>query len=803
MEPELEELAASGAAVLVRTMDTRAVRNRFLELFQRAQSTGELGLKLIGSRIQLMEAGEDDGALAGIEAQWRDRLTTLLREDPEGLDLAFGLRDIVADFAPRKNPQPPAEVRNTISGGTIDTVVQAGAVSRVTVHAADSHDGDHVDFQNGTFHDRVVGVQHNHYPARSFGDPPAPRDWPWANEISPAEVGVRPSRRVPGLPDIPWYTARDADTELGAQLAWGGLVLILGKRVSGKSYTAWKGLQGLRGWRVYAPERGADLRSLPALIKARPGRYVVWLDELDGHLGTGGLEPGLLGRLTGLGVVVLATMDVDEYYERRRGSSPGDRVVATARTTELPRAWSRDELDRLAEHTEDPRLYEAFLWCGDEGAAAYLAVGHLLCEEWRREVHQAACPGGQLLVRIAVDLARCGITRAVPRHHLEELAADYDPLRRPARDESLDAALDWATAPQYGVTGLLIAGEEPGTLRAYGALAAEGLRSAELPPVPESVLWTLLEEGVERYEWVDQAALRAVMCAAFRPRADAGDTHAMKSLAELGDDEDPAQADAWYRRAVDAGDPEAAEALGLRLLQRGDETAALRYLEMAAEGGWPESAAELGRILRDRAEHWLRTAAEADHGEAAHRLGDMLVGTGQTAEAMRWYRRAAEGGHEAVAASLGSLLHDWHELAEAELWYRRGVAAGDDRAAHNLALLLHNQGGRDEEAERLYRLAEAAGHATASLNLGILLERQGNVEQAQIHYRQAHDRGDYDGGYRLALLLREAGRTQEAAEWFRKAAELGSQEARKALAEPDTKPDAEEGAGRAPANVKE
>jgi hypothetical protein len=143
------------------------------------------------------------------------------------------------------------------------------------------------------------------------------------------------------------------------------------------------------------------------------GKYVIWLDELTNHLGEGGLDPGLLGRFSSLGAVVFGTMSPDEYYRRRAGTTPGDRVVAGARTVELPREWTEAELQRLAAHEDGLRMYPAYMWSGREGVASYFAIGHLLFDEWRCAGTQGGHPRGQLLVRAAVDTARCGVAEAV------------------------------------------------------------------------------------------------------------------------------------------------------------------------------------------------------------------------------------------------------------------------------------------------------------------------------------------------------------------------------------------------------
>ncbi len=501
---------------------------------------------------------------------------------------------------------------NTVSGGTVEgPLIQAGRIASVST--GDQVAGDHLDFRDATFHERFVGVQHHHY-GSAPATAPAPAWWRPVGEVGPVEFGVRPTRHVPGLPDVPPYVARDGDQDLHTKLAHNGLVLILGEPYAGTSYTAWQAVRSLEGYRLHAPDPGEDLRGLPDLLKAAPGDYVIWLDELTGHLGEGALEPRLLGRLTSHGAVVFGTMRPAEYYRRRAGSTPGDRVVAMARTVELPREWSEAELTRLGAHDDDPRAYAAYMWSGKEGVTSYFAIGHLLFDEWRRAGTQLEHPRGQLLVRAAVDLARCGVTEAVPTALLRSVEFRYHYGKQ--EGESFEASLAWATTPLFGVSGLLVAGEKKDTWRAYGALVAEALRSEVLPPVPDRVWWTLFD----RSDWgIDRAAVLDAARAAFRSRLEAGDVEIMLTLAWATDGEEK---EAWLRRAADLDDDQAALHLGQLLLRGGDGSGAVPYLERAASRGRAEAASLLGLHYRNQAQRWLTQAAEAGDQRAKRALNE-------------------------------------------------------------------------------------------------------------------------------------------------------------------------------------
>ncbi|MFC8512604.1 hypothetical protein [Streptomyces sp. NPDC057257] len=671
------------------------------------------------------------------------------------------LQAIAAEYVVPKPSPAPAGTTSTVTAVGSRSVAAGGDIGvAVTGDNATHVAGDHVDFRGGTFPAGAVGVQNNEVQNNYYGAVPAPAQWRPVGQVEPVEFGVHPTRQAQDLPDVVPYVRRDCDEDLRDKLAHSGLVLILGEPYAGKSYTAWQGVRSLKGHVLYALDTAEDLRGLLAALRGKPGKYVVWLDELTDHLGDGGLDPRLLGRLTGLGVVVLGTMSPDEYYRRRAGNGPGDRVVAAARTVELAREWSEAELERLAA-LDDPRAYPAYMWSGREGAASYFAVGPLLFDEWRRVGTRLAHPRGQLLVRAAVDLARCGVEGAVPAELLHRVQEQYKTEER----ESFEDALAWATTPLFGVSGLLVQGDEGGTWRAYGALVAQAVGSGDLEPVPDAVWWTLLDALLERDSKRDFARVFDAAHTALQPRIEAGDLDVVLGFARftVGD-----AREAWLRQAAKLGHLSACLELAGLLQGRGNENRAVRYLEQAARAGSTEAAARLGSLLRQRAERWLRMAAEAGDGAAAHELGDMVLGSGRGDEALRWYRRAAAAGNREVAASLGTLLSHWRDK-EAEIWLRYAADWGDARGASELGAYLMNQGVYDAaDVERLFRLAAEAGDASAARNLGALLQRQGRNEEAKPFYLTAHDAGITYAEEWLARLLESQGNQAEAHEWFRK-----------------------------------
>ncbi|MFD8965310.1 tetratricopeptide repeat protein [Streptomyces sp. NPDC059568] len=518
----------------------------------------------------------------------------------------------------------PGSVGNSVSGGAVvGNVVQTGSIGSFYLG-----DGGHA------------------------GGLPAPDDWPRPDELLPFDFGVRMSRTFRDEPDLTPYVERDHDVRL-ANLLWdgaesGGLVVVTGERLSGKTRTAYEALsQGLgRRGRVFAPSPGTDLRTLPALLRGRSdGPYVLWLDDLEGHLGGHGLTPGLLAQLIQQRVIVLATMSEKEYEKHRFGSSASSRVLVRAETVELSSRWSEDELSRLMKlSSHDARLEDAVEWRGDSSVTEYLAIGPELWAEWQHARRPSAHPRGHLLVRAAIDLARHGIKDAVPLELLRVIHQLYISGSADASREPFEDALAWATETRYGVTGLLVAGPEPGTWRAYGSLVADGTRSPDRGRMPH-LAWHYVVTVLKFRAPGDDVVLAAAR-AALLPEAEKGDADAMMWLALFCDQvDDTAEAARWYRAAADA-DPSHAHFAGKYLSRQGNALEAIPYLRTAADAGDRPSATLLGRLLRDEAEHWLRISAQSGDGEAAYELANLLHRSGTPVqEADKWYAKAAELGY--------------------------------------------------------------------------------------------------------------------------------------------------------------
>ncbi|MFB8139988.1 sel1 repeat family protein [Streptomyces parvus] len=604
MDDELEQLAdalgravATGPADLCELLADAAHRSvaapvlvpRLNRVFSRYQGNPIAGPLASGDLLEVLR-----------EARRRD---TIMFEELRTIADAIA-EDTSARTAPVARRAADATANsNAVSGGTFnEAVIQAGS---------------------------ITGGLHAYYGQTPHSGLPPVTDWPQLDRADPIAFGVRRTRRIGDEPPLPPYVARDCDALLEKVVCTaaetGGLVLVTGEPLSGKSRTAWVGmLANLPGaTRLLAPAAGTDLRGLPAVLRGRgENRCAIWLDELEGHLGEHGLTPALLAELVRLRVPVIATMSDEAYDAHRFSGQARARVLVGVDPVELGRVWTADELRRLTGARADRRLGDASFWCEDDGIAAFLAVGPELWDEWWRARRPNAHPHGHLLVRVAMDLARCGTDDTpIPSSLLREACALYGPEAAQAAGEPFEDALAWASEVRHGVAGMLVPGDDPDTWRSFASLHRDAVSRQDAPPVPLGV-WLRALEAVhgkpEHRELVVECA-QSELGAVAEGRPEVG-----LVLGRLYEATGQGQyAEEWFRHSADAGGVEAAVIVGRALADRGEAVPAITYLERAAEAGDAEARARLALLLAEWAVHWLDRLGESGY-ESAQEDADML-----------------------------------------------------------------------------------------------------------------------------------------------------------------------------------
>jgi TPR repeat protein len=208
-----------------------------------------------------------------------------------------------------------------------------------------------------------------------------------------------------------------------------------------------------------------------------------------------------------------------------------------------------------------------------------------------------------------------------------------------------------------------------------------------------------------------------------------------------------------------------------------DLAAAESVVKRGAEAGNADAAIALGALLDSRgeaagAEQWYRRAAEGGNRDAASNLGELLLRTGREEEAEEVLRESAEAGHAMSMFNLGVVLAGRGASEEAKLWYRKSVDAGNALAANNLGQLVEQEGHPDD-ARRLYRQSAEAGNPKAAYNLGLHLQKSGDLDGARAWYRRAAEQGNPNGANNLAVLSEQACQLVDAEHWYRQAAAQG------------------------------
>lgn len=309
---------------------------------------------------------------------------------------------------------------------------------------------------------------------------------------------------------LPPYVGRDIDGLLDVAINGGGLVLITGDSMAGKSRTAFEALRRMPGHtRLLVPAARESLRTLVEHgVTLRD--TVVWLNDLESYLGPRGLDVGVLYTLTGpgtQGVIALATMRDNEYRKWRAGpehDSKAEReLLQQATVIGLRRNYSAAENARAEALASDPRIKAAWDHRGAFGIAEYLGAGPELLVRWthgRGTSNDGAVQVGSAIISAAIDCRRAGLARPVPDHLLRSLYAGY--LRKvsgPLLDDALfDAGLAFATAPVERTTVACL-DKANGGYRVSDYLLDEVQKDEAWPPVPDAT-WTAVLAEIEPAE---------------------------------------------------------------------------------------------------------------------------------------------------------------------------------------------------------------------------------------------------------------------------------------------------------------
>jgi hypothetical protein len=324
----------------------------------------------------------------------------------------------------------------------------------------------------------------------------------------PAVLGVHPAAVSSRRNRNPAFVPRDVSAQLPGMLRRDRFVLLVGESTAGKSRAGYELIRSeLPGYRVVQPSR-RDTAAAVAGLAARTRRSVLWLDDLERFLGSGGLTGAAVRSVldaAGGERFIVATMRAEEYakFSGRIGVGAegvgrevlreGWDVLRLAARVEVPRMWSAGEIARASRRQDDQRMAEAVRHAGEFGVAEYLAAAPQLLAESRDAWAPAMHPRAAAMVLAAVDARRAGVHRPLPSQLLLRMHEPYLRARGGERlgPEPAQTALEWATTPLYATSSLLLPAGD-------GFLAFDYLIDAagkdRVPPRP----WTHSSRSVPR-----------------------------------------------------------------------------------------------------------------------------------------------------------------------------------------------------------------------------------------------------------------------------------------------------------------
>lgn len=633
---------------------------------------------------------------------------------------------------------------------------------------------------------------------------PAGRPYTVAEVPELGNLGIRRSRTdidTHGDPYFP-YVRRDIDHVLRDALdrRLNGtdrrMLLLIGDAMAGKSRTLAEALYrhpALSARPLLVPHRDTDLRQAVELAAANGG--VLWLDDVNTYAtGLGEVVRALAGTP---GVIVTATLRTDQF--RRLQDYPDLRLVwdvlSEDRLVEqvtLGSGWAETERTQL--DTAEPVIREAVR----RGRPLGEALG--AADELRKRLSLGSPPEKALVFAVS-DWQRTGL----PPHLEEDLArrlwlthlppsfaADLAEMADEDSEQAFRDALSWACTRIAGVSALL--------RRTRNGLVAEdyvvGLRTTENLTIPDAIWRQALDNALMSGS---EAELRMVGSNAFtsknydiakqalEPVASGGSEFVASTSVLIGhileEEGDTGGAEAAYRRAIEAVDPDmvplAAFALGHMLDEQQNLDGAKAAYQVCIDassdlfaGVVSAAGVAMGTILEDEGDFAGAQAAyqaALDSGDeqvapvAACALGDLLAGNGDVTGAMAAYQLAIDSAHPEAAATAA---HALERLAQ-ERGNASGATAADQRGTGSAdsvpgpgvgeepevifrrGLRLADEG-RWTEAKAAWQLVISSGHPDwtpgAECCIAEVLISQGDTDGARAAYQRAADSGQNEFG---------------------------------------------------------
>ncbi|CAM3559027.1 lipopolysaccharide assembly protein LapB [Nocardiopsis gilva] len=608
---------------------------------------------------------------------------------------------------------------------------------------------------------------------------------------------------------LPAYVPRDIDS-LGGGLHAAihaaskshGLVLLLGGSSVGKTRSLYEAVQQLLpDWWLFRP---ASAERIHELIGLEPRRLVLWLDELQNHVGRdGGLTATAVRALLAPPhqVVVVATLWPNYYsdYTTLPSSGEGDvysverALLKLATVLHVGSEFSTSERERARSVADTDSRLRVALDSDDFGVTQVLAAAPELMLRWN-----SANAYARGVISVAVEATLAGVRNGVPKELLRMAAPGYC-----NRSEKAMAPSDWfekalsysckelvgATAPLIGFGDVM--GEQESFQVADYLVQQLGpeLRSASTP----AAFWGACERHLKERSDAARVGRFAMACQRLsvalpllQQAAKSGSPSAMHELANLYErlgryDE----AEEITNRLSESSEPDGPLYRVIRagfdyeeiysLAKSGNEYAISQFIEegdpvhailLLLEDITPEDTGSWYRIaelLHDEGKNELAIEVlegyvdlDFDHGWAATFLCELLEQEGQ-AERLD---QLVELGYFAAALSRAQLLIRDGESTEALELLREFADQGSGEVDWLLSDFLVENDMVDELIIRAER-----GNLEAIVKYAELLELLGESEKAIRALTPPAEDGEVRAVSQLAKLLGKHGHLKELRRW--------------------------------------
>lgn len=569
-----------------------------------------------------------------------------------------------------------------------------------------------------------------------------------------AEVNLE-ARAHQAVHPIP-YVRRDKEEELQACLRRGDPVLLVGSSMVGKTRMAAAVVRSMFADRPVAiPDTNDALADLQA-AGVRLRQVVVWLDDINNLLGTGGITLGQLDWLVEQENIVVATIRASEYDRYRPSDQlrlPESDVLDRFTTVFLQRDLTKGEQHRLDQAVADARTKERIR---QVGIGEYVGAARQIAEALRLTDASPASRTGLALVHAAADWNRCGAVNRVPESALAALAPPYLDAR--GREELSSQAgyqdgLSWAKR-SINPTVSLLRGEDDDSISVDDY--ALDLLAEEDKPIPAAT-WQLVMQHVSRVE-----LLRVGFTASARFGLPDLAIQAFRQV--TGSDSDLAAQVAGVglgQLLSDRGDLDGARAAWLQVTAGQDRTlatvAATSLAEVLEQHRDVPGAAAAWRLAIDLGDPDVAPAAEVS-------LAGLLRQNGDVPGAIAALLHAADSGHAEIApsaaASAGALLALRDDVPGATAAFRRALSSGHPdfapAAGLSLGLLLADHAdipGAMDAWQQVTAFGQPGPGIKAANYLAAQYIRQKDWPAAIVVLRQAIEFGDTDEAPRTAVSL--------------------------------------------------